>query len=82
MPPSTTTLLPLGFVLIVVGIALLILSFGGRRVEGRGFGILFIGPIPILFGGGGRRWLLFTLIAALLFLLILALSTSPHVVGW
>ena len=81
MPPSTPLLLS-GFLLIAVGILLLIFSYGGRGVEGRGFGILFIGPIPILFGGEGRRWMLIALLAALLFLLFMVISMRPHMVGW
>ena len=81
MPPSIPLLL-LGFALIAIGIVLLILSYGRGRIEGGGFGILFIGPIPIIFGGGGRRWLLIALLAAILFLLILAASMGGRIVGW
>ena len=81
LPPSIPLLL-LGFVLIAAGIVLLILSYGGGRVEGRGFGILFIGPIPIIFGGEGKRWLLIAFLAAIFFLLILAASMGRRIVGW
>ncbi|MCD6263779.1 DUF131 domain-containing protein [Candidatus Bathyarchaeota archaeon] len=56
-----------GFLIILVSV----FSMGRREGEARGFGILFIGPIPIVFGSGRGRMRVLTLLSIALLVLLL-----------
>ena len=74
-----------GLVLTAVGTVMLLLSFRpterGEKLEHRGAGVIFIGPIPIVFGGRGRWTLIGVAVAAIALLLVVA-SMNPDIVGW
>ncbi|MEM1626498.1 MAG: DUF131 domain-containing protein [Sulfolobaceae archaeon] len=81
MMADLSILLPLGFVLIFIGIILTIIGIikeystkgeSERRTETKAGGIIFIGPIPIIFGSDKEiaKWML---IIALVILIILAI---------
>lgn len=61
----------LGIIIILLGVAV-ITSAPGNEVQSVGAGIVFIGPVPIFFGGRGLAWLAIILA---LFLLIIYLSS-------
>ncbi|RLI08315.1 hypothetical protein DRO42_06610, partial [Candidatus Bathyarchaeota archaeon] len=45
-------------------------------------GVIFIGPIPIVFGGD-RRWLVIGVaVAAVIAVVLLAASMYPDLIGW
>ena len=72
-------LLAAGFLMIIVGFILVLLSFAGRgERETKGFGILLLGPFPIVFGtekGWMRR---LTLLSLLFILVFFCLFFLPH----
>jgi uncharacterized protein (TIGR00304 family) len=79
-------LLGLGLAMTFVGAILVLLSFRPRdkrgSVETRTAGVIFIGPIPIVFGGKGK-WTLIGIVAAIILaLLIAAMAAQPGTVGW
>lgn len=79
-------LLVLGLALTAMGTIMLLLSFRPREgrgdVEHRGVGVLFIGPIPIVFGGSKRWFVIGIAVAAVVALLLLAASMNPDLIGW
>ena len=74
-----------GLVLTAVGTVMLLLSFRptgrGEKLEHRGAGVIFIGPIPIVFGGRGRWAVIGVAVAAIALLLVVA-SMNPDIIGW
>ncbi len=64
-----TALIALGFLLILIGMLISVVS-NLKNVEWGGGAIIFIGPIPIAIGGGKLGWIAL-LIAALLALAML-----------
>ena len=78
-------MLILGLALTAVGTTMLLLSFRpterGEELEHRGAGVIFIGPIPIVFGGRGRWTLIGVAVAAIALLLVVA-SMNPDIIGW
>jgi len=65
-----TILLAAGFLLIIVGFILVLLSFTGRgERETKGFGILLLGPFPIVFGTE-KGWMRILTLLSLLFILV------------
>ena len=78
-------MLILGLALTAVGTVMLLLSFRpterGEKLEHRGAGVIFIGPIPIVFGGRGRWTLIGVAVAAVVLLLVVA-SMNPDIIGW
>jgi uncharacterized membrane protein len=81
IPPKFLTLLILGFSVMILGLVLVaiatVLSQGGSTSFG---GIIFIGPLPIVFGAGPRaQWLiLFAVILTVLSVItFLALRRKP-----
>lgn len=78
-------MLILGLALTAVGAVMLLLSFRpterGEELEHRGAGVIFIGPIPIVFGGRGRWTLIGVAVAAIALLLVVA-SMNPDIIGW
>lgn len=75
------TIILLGFALIVAGILLLAaLGMRGRKggAEVGGAGVVFIGPLPVMVASDkemARLGVLLTVVAALLFILLLLLPT-------
>lgn len=82
----STPLLGLGLAMTFVGAILVLMSFRPRdergSVETRTAGIIFIGPIPIVFGGKGKWTLVFIALAIVVALLIAAVAAQPDIVGW
>ena len=82
----STPLLVLGLAMTAIGTALILLSFRPRDRKGdvdhRGVGVIFIGPIPIVFGGKGRWVYIGIAVVAVIVLLLLAASMSPDLIGW
>ena len=82
----STPLLVLGLALTAVGTVMVLLSFRPRDREGdvehRGVGVIFIGPIPIVFGGKGRWIYIGIAVAAVIALLLVAASMRPDLIGW
>jgi len=78
-------MLILGLALTAVGTVMLLLSFRpterGEKLEHRGAGVIFIGPIPIVFGGRGKWTLIGVAVAAIALLLVVA-SMNPDIIGW
>lgn len=76
----------LGLALTAVGTAMVLLSFRPRdregEVEHRGIGVIFIGPIPIVFGGKGRWVYIGIAVAAMIALLLVAAAMNPDLIGW
>lgn len=69
-----------------LGALLLLLSFRstGERgeAEHRAAGVVFIGPIPIVFGGRGR-WAMIGATFVLFVVFLIALATfQPDLIGW
>ena len=63
-------LLAAGFLLIIVGFILVLLSFAGRGGrETKGFGVLLLGPFPIVFGTE-QGWMRRLTLLSLLFILV------------
>ena len=82
----STPLLVLGLALTAVGTVMVLLSFRPRDREGdvehRGVGVIFIGPIPIVFGGKGRWIYIGIAVAAVIALLLAAAAMNPDLIGW
>lgn len=73
-----------GFLTVIAGFILILLSIfstGREEMETRGFGILFLGPIPIIFGGGRGRMRILTLLSLSLILILLLVFFLPHLSG-
>jgi uncharacterized protein (TIGR00304 family) len=79
-------LLGLGLAMTFVGAILVLLSFRPREERGvaetRAAGVVFIGPIPIVFGGKGKWTLVFIALAIVVALLIATVAAQPGIVGW
>lgn len=74
----------IGFILVVLGfiialIAVFLLAFGGRGISGqtRGGGILFIGPIPIIFGSDKESVRVLVVLAIVLIAIVLIFMLIP-----
>ena len=83
---ASIPLLGLGLAMTGLGALLLLLSFrsSGERGEAdhRVAGVVFIGPIPIVFGGRGR-WAAIGAAFVLVIVLLIALATfQPELIGW
>jgi uncharacterized protein (TIGR00304 family) len=61
-----TALVMLGFILVLAGI---ILPSGGSKTEVRGGGVVFLGPIPLIFGTDKKSAVTVSIIALILMLL-------------
>jgi len=79
-------MLALGLSITAIGIVMLILSFRPARRKGeairRGVGVVFIGPLPIVFGGSKKLVLIGMAAALAMALLLLIAYTNPSMVGW
>lgn len=69
---SGSLLIMLGFLLILVGI----LHVNGSKNEAdiKGGGVLFVGPVPIIFGSDKRSAIIIMLLAIALMLLLIILN--------
>jgi len=69
------TLISIGFILIFVAVlAWFLSSFGGRA---RGWGIVMIGPLPIIFGTDKESVKILVLLAVLLIVIMAAIMFMP-----
>lgn len=79
-------ILTLGLTLMAAGSIMLILSFRSgdprKSIEHRGMGVIFIGPIPIIFGGSKKWFVVGIALAAVIAVLLLAASLQPNLFGW
>lgn len=82
----STPLLGLGLVLVGVGVLMFLLSFRSTEeigdLEHRAAGVVFIGPIPIVFGGRGRWTLFGIVVVVVIFLLMMFAMAQPELIGW
>jgi uncharacterized protein (TIGR00304 family) len=80
------SLIILGLTLTAVGTVMLLLSLRldkrESKSEHRGLGVILIGPIPFIFGGVRKAFMVVFALVALLVILGLAVSTNPSVIGW
>jgi uncharacterized membrane protein len=76
--------LVLGLAIILVGVVMVYLSLKAEfsEAKSRGIGLIFIGPIPLVFGGSGRWVLAAIVIGAAIMVLILIGSAEPNMIGW
>lgn len=74
---SESVLVPAGIVLILVGVALVLLGSASGEREAEAGGVVFIGPIPVVFGSS-RRAVVAAAVLGLVVLGLLALSGR----GW
>jgi len=76
----------LGLAMAAIGTVMLFLSFRPRerrgRVEHGEVGVVFIGPIPIVFNGRGKWALVGVAVAAVIALLFLGASVRPDLIRW
>lgn len=82
----SAAILGLGLAMTGLGTILILLSFrkrGGREnVEKGAAGVIFIGPIPIVFGGRGK-WVMVGITTAILTALLIAVAiVQPDLIGW
>jgi uncharacterized protein (TIGR00304 family) len=79
-------LLGIGLAMTFVGAILVLLSFRPMdergSVETKTAGVIFIGPIPIVFGGRGKLTLIVIALAIVVALLIAAVAAQPDIFGW
>ncbi len=69
-----------GFLLIFIGVVLLLTSLSGRGGGGaKGYGVILVGPVPIVLRGGGVRVAL--IVAAIFLLTVLLFLWLTGVVG-
>jgi len=79
----TSTLFTAGFLSVIAGFILVLLSFSRREKEEgeretRGFGVLFLGPLPIILSSG-RGWRLLALLSLfLVFIVFLVFFLPSH----
>jgi uncharacterized protein (TIGR00304 family) len=85
---ETASVTELGFLLIIVGfvlafIAMILLVVQSSRgsSQGRGAGVLLIGPIPIVFGTDKQSVKAVMLLAIVLILLVLVIMLLPSLLG-
>lgn len=79
-------LLVFGLSLTAIGMVMLLLSLrprdGRKGLEHRGAAVIFLGPIPIVFGGKGRWTFMGVAVAAVIALLLVVASMNPDLIGW
>jgi len=79
-------LIILGLTLTAVGTVILLHSLQldkrESKSEHRGLGVILVGPIPFIFGGVRKAFMVIFALVALLLILVLAMSTNPSVIGW
>ena len=76
--------LVVGAVMVIAGTIMVYMSLkaGPSEVQSRGAAVIFIGPIPIVVGGS-HKWVLATLGAAAVILLVMIVSSAqPELIGW
>jgi uncharacterized membrane protein len=78
MRPSSLTLL--GIAMVALGLIALMILLGSLGGEVKGFGIILIGPIPIIVSDGSS-FPLVMLLAVALFLLLVFLVLRPALRG-
>lgn len=74
----------LGVFMTLTGILMVYLSLRAKpeEVRARGFGIFFLGPIPLIIGGR-RKWIVTALgIASIIMFFLVAKNIRPDLIGW
>ena len=75
-------LLGLGLAMTGIGTILLLLSFKPRNEgELRSTGIIFLGPIPLAFGGRGMWAIVGIAIVVMIFIFVAAAMAQPEILG-
>lgn len=82
----SATLLGLGLVMTVLGALMIVLSMKSRgnerKHESSSMGVIFLGPIPIVFGGRGR-WILIGVAAVILMVFLFTVNVyQPDLLRW
>lgn len=76
--------LGLGLALTGLGTILLLLSFNQRIDDGKEYhsaGVIFLGPIPVAFGGRSRWAIMGIAVIVMIFLLVVAALAQPEILG-
>jgi uncharacterized membrane protein len=74
----------LGVFMTLIGIFMVYLSLRAKPEEVRtsGFGIFFLGPIPLIIGGK-RKWIVTALgITSIIMFFLVAKNIRPDLIGW
>jgi uncharacterized protein (TIGR00304 family) len=80
----TGGLLIIGLLMTLIGALMVYISIQPNRqeIETKGGGVIFIGPIPILFKGS-RKWIITALgISGVILIFIFTVSQNPNIIGW
>lgn len=76
----------LGLTITGLGIVMVLLSLREEKDEERirhgTMGVIFIGPIPIVFGGRGKLILVGIAIAVVISLLLMVIASQSALIGW
>lgn len=73
-----------GVALTLLGAFMVYLSLraGPRELDAKAVGVIFIGPIPIMVGGG-RKWIIAALgVTAIMMLYMISKQVRPDLIGW
>lgn len=73
-----------GLALTLLGVYLVYLSLraGPGEVDAAAVGVVFIGPIPLIVGGG-RKWIIAALVVtAMIMLYMVSKQIKPDLIGW
>jgi len=76
--------LGLGLALTGLGTTLLLLSFNQRNDDGEEYssvGVIFLGPIPIAFGGRSRWAIVGIAVTVMIFVFVVAALAQPEILG-
>ncbi len=76
--------LGLGLALTGLGTTLLLLSFNQRNDDEKEYhsaGVIFLGPIPVSFGGRSRWAIMGIAVIVMIFLFVVAALAQPEILG-
>lgn len=74
----------IGALMTLIGVYMVYLSLRAspNEMESKHMGVIFIGPIPLIFAGT-RKWIITAVcVAAVVMLFIATRSISPELIGW
>jgi uncharacterized protein (TIGR00304 family) len=79
----STILFTTGFVISGIGFGLVLLSLkaSSDELKRKATGIIFVGPIPLIFGGD-RRFVTLLLVTAILIFIFIISVYQPNLIGW
>ena len=74
----------IGALMTIVGVYMVYLSLRAspNEMESKHMGVIFVGPIPLVFAGT-RKWIITAVcVAAVVMLFMVTRSISPDLIGW